>query len=99
MPRTLSYLNVGKAEWCQSHCVLVASGMALGTGGNVNLALGSSAGALLVTDSASGTKGLLQSIEAMTRYRNICHGRAVNSGLLYSISNILPELLLSYPVL
>lgn len=51
MLRTLSYLNVGKAEWCQSRCVLVASGVAVGTGRNVNLALSSSAGALLVTGS------------------------------------------------
>lgn len=32
MPRTLSYLNGGKAEWWQSHGVLVASGMAVGQG-------------------------------------------------------------------
>lgn len=81
MPRTPSYLNVGKAERCQSHCVLVASGLAVGTGRNVHLALSSSAGALLVTGSALGTEGLLQRVEAMTRYRNIWHGRAVNSGL------------------
>lgn len=66
---------------CQSHRVLVASGLAVGTGRNVNLALSSSAGALLVKGSLLQAQRVYYQVEAMTRYRNICHGKAVNSGI------------------
>lgn len=58
---------------------------AVGTGRNVNLALSSSAGALLVTGSLLwAPRVYYREHRSMARYRNICHGRAVNWGFLFN---------------